>query len=232
VNWVAIALIIGGYLYGAAPFVWLIARAKGINLRLVGTGNIGASNLAEAAGTHFGVVGALLDFSKGLLPVLLGYYILHLETEFLCLAGIAATVGQIWPVFLKFSGGRGTTAAGSVETAFFIIYLPSWFSWMILIATAPLIGATIWRNLRSRQAYTISVPLLMLVTFILVPLLTWLWGDITDGNILVLTFTALLLVMIIRRLTAGLGKDLRGKPDTQSTGNILLNRFLYDRSYR
>jgi prepilin signal peptidase PulO-like enzyme (type II secretory pathway) len=103
---------------------------------------------------------------------------------------------------------------------------------MILIAAAPLIGATIWRNLRSRHAYTVSVPLLMLITFILAPLLVWLGGDSAEKNLLALTFTTLLLLMIIRRLTAGLGKDLREKPSTQSTGSILLNRFLYDRSYR
>jgi len=82
--------------------------------------------------------------------------------------------------------------------------------------------------LRSKGGPSRSVPLGMLLTFVLLPLLTWLW---VEQGVVTLTSVIVLLLIIIRRLTADLVRDLREKPVTESAAGILLNRFLYDRSY-
>ena len=226
--WVELGLITGTYLYGSAPLVWGLAKLKGVNLRQFGSYNIGMANLIAATGNRrLGAIGFIFDFSKGIVPIVIGYYLLDLEIKILCLAGIAALLGHIYPVFLSFSGGRGGTAGGSVAVGFMIAGL---LSWKIVAVVTPLVAGFTWRNLRSRHSPSRSVPLGMLFTFALLPLATWLW----DGANLpfILTFVVILAIIIIRRLTADLRRDLREKPSTTSTRKILLNRFLYDRSYR
>jgi glycerol-3-phosphate acyltransferase PlsY len=226
-NVTAISLVVGAYLYGSAPFTWGIAKLKGIDLREFGSGNIGGSNLIEAAGTPLGLTGGFLDLSKGLLPILLGYYVLHLSTEVICLAGLMAILGQMWPVFLKFYGGRGISAIGGAALAWLITpYLPL----KVAIAAIPVGVGVIRRYLSSRP--TSMVPLGTLATFALFPGLVWLWGEPMGRISISLTFVVAFCLTGIRRLTADLRRDLREKPDSVSLKSILINRFFFDRSYR
>jgi glycerol-3-phosphate acyltransferase PlsY len=135
----------------------------------------------------------------------------------------------MWPVFLKFSGGRGATAAGSVATAWLITPL---LSWKVVACITPLVVGAIWRNLFSRHAPTRVAPLGLVLTFALLPVLTWLWGKPPEKDTIYLTFVAIFWLLAIRRLTADLRKELQEKPSTVSLKSILINRFLYDRSYR
>ncbi len=225
--WTDVGFIIVSYVYGSIPFSWLIAKLKGVDLREFGNRNIGASNLTRAAGGAAGVIGGACDFSKGLLLIPIGYCVLGLEVEILCIAGIVILLGHNWSIFLKFSGGRGGTAGGSVAVGF--ISTPV-LPWETLVVLVPLLSGYTWRNLKSRHAPTRSVPLGMLLTFVLIPVFTWLWGG-DNRNILTLTFVVVLVILILRRLTADLGRDLKEKPATQSLRGILLHRLLYDRSY-
>lgn len=90
------------YLIGAIPFSYLIARARGIDVRQVGSGNVGATNVARAAGRGWGAFALLLDVAKGVAGVALG---LALGTP-LSLGGMAV-IGHNWSVFLNFQGGKG-----------------------------------------------------------------------------------------------------------------------------
>ena len=226
--WANIGLIIGAYLYGSIPFSWIIAKLKGVDLRHYGTRAIGAANLAQAVGTKAGVIGGVCDFSKGLLPVLVGYYGIRSEVEILCLSGLAALLGHIWSIFLKFSGGRGGTAGGGIAIGFMITAL---LPWTMVIVAIPIFLGYIRRSLKPRHTPSLTVPVGMLITFALIPILTWLWVEPPHQTPLTLTFVAVLLTLIVRRLTADLTRDLRERPATQSVRGILVNRLLYDRSY-
>jgi acyl-phosphate glycerol 3-phosphate acyltransferase len=97
------------YLYGSLPLVYWLGRRSGVNLRKSGSGNVGVSNLLSTGGRKWVVPAALFDASKGYLPIQLcrrlGYPPAVAE-----LAGICGVVGQCWPLFLRFNGGRGQSA--------------------------------------------------------------------------------------------------------------------------
>lgn len=98
------------YLLGSIPFGLLVARAKGVDLRKVGSGNVGATNVVRTLGKPLGFTVFALDFLKGLVPTLVG----RTESDAVALLfGIAAVLGHVFPVWLKFKGGKGVaTSAG------------------------------------------------------------------------------------------------------------------------
>src|SRR5579884_777190 len=68
---------LAGYLLGSVPFAWLIGKARGVDIRTVGSKNIGATNLGRALGKHYFWYGFLLDFAKGFFPVLIAAQLMH-----------------------------------------------------------------------------------------------------------------------------------------------------------
>ena len=102
------------YLLGSIPFGLLLTRAFGRgDVRMVGSGNIGATNVARAAGLLAGVSTLLLDLAKGAAAVLLAEKLSNNNVTWMMIAAIAALVGHCFPVWLKFKGGKGVaTAAG------------------------------------------------------------------------------------------------------------------------
>jgi glycerol-3-phosphate acyltransferase PlsY len=115
-----IILIAGAYLLGSVPFGVIIARAHGRDLRTIGSGNTGATNVARALGKKWGYICFILDCGKGLAVMLVGKMMAG-DTpgagEF-CLwltVGCAAIIGHIFPIYLKFKGGKGVaTSLGMV----------------------------------------------------------------------------------------------------------------------
>jgi len=101
-----LALLVFAYVCGSVPTgVWL-ARRRGVDPRDIGSGNVGATNVARAAGNTAGVLTLIGDVSKGLLPVLLATW-LRTGPEGLALVGLAAFAGHLYPCFLGFEGGKG-----------------------------------------------------------------------------------------------------------------------------
>lgn len=100
-------LLVGAYLVGSIPFPQLLARLHGVDLREVGTGNVGAGNLTKSVGLAWGVVAAILDGLKGLIPVLLSRFVLDLGVGASGVAGLFAVVGHNWSIFLRGRSGRG-----------------------------------------------------------------------------------------------------------------------------
>lgn len=100
-------LCIGAYILGSIPFGYLVARAKGIDITKVGSGNIGATNVHRALGWKMGIPVLLLDIAKGLIPPLLARYGYGMDTDHAMLTGIAAVLGHCFSPFLRFKGGKG-----------------------------------------------------------------------------------------------------------------------------
>ncbi len=98
--------VVSAYLCGSIPTGVLIARRLGVEVRQVGSGNIGATNVARSAGKKAGLLTLLGDAAKGLLPVLI-VRLLDLRDTTLACTAVAALLGHLFPIFLGFSGGKG-----------------------------------------------------------------------------------------------------------------------------
>ena len=202
------------YLAGSVSFPYWVARLRGVDLRAVGSRKLGGSNLWKSVGPVEGTVGGLLDAAKGLAAVLAARALgLPLEVQLLC--GIAAVCGQMWPLFHGFDGGRANSAGWGLALAadpiaFVIMLLP------VLAAGA--------MRLAVRPRPSRLLPLAALLSFGVFPAVIWEQQGLTP---VVITGLALLGLIFIRRVTAGLGDDL-------STGasptRLLVNRALFDRS--
>jgi glycerol-3-phosphate acyltransferase PlsY len=108
-------LLIGAYLVGSIPSAQLLARLKGVDLRQVGSGNIGAGNLTHSVGPQWGLTAGVFDALKGLVPVLLARYVLDMGLAASGMAGLAAVIGHCWSIFVRGRAGRGlATSAGLV----------------------------------------------------------------------------------------------------------------------
>jgi len=106
------------YLIGSVPFGYLIGRLHGVDIRKVGSGNIGATNVTRSIGRIQGKICFLLDFIKGALPVALVNATFENETANLALlAGLAVILGHIFPLYLRFRGGKGVATAAGVALA-------------------------------------------------------------------------------------------------------------------
>jgi acyl phosphate:glycerol-3-phosphate acyltransferase len=108
-----VLLVLVGYVLGSVPTGLLVGRAFGVDVRKVGSGNIGMANVLRAAGRWPAVLTMIGDILKGLFPVLLARTLTG-NAWVLALVALAAVVGHCWPVFLRFKGGKGVaTGAGT-----------------------------------------------------------------------------------------------------------------------
>src|SRR5256885_1659498 len=110
-----ILLVVAAYLLGAVPFGYLVARWRGVDILRQGSGNIGATNVGRVLGRRYGILVFVLDFAKGAIPVAAAIRVGaatgvadSLGTEGLPVAaGLAAFLGHLFPVYLRFRGGKG-----------------------------------------------------------------------------------------------------------------------------
>ena len=117
-----------GYMFGSIPFGLLIAKAAGHgDIRQIGSGNIGATNALRTGSKGVAVATLLADIAKGFIPVALAN---HFSWEAIAaIAGLGAILGHLFPVFLKFKGGKG------VATYLGVLFGIAWVSALIFIAT-------------------------------------------------------------------------------------------------
>lgn len=107
----AVPSILLAYLIGSIPFALFLARGWGApNLHRVGSGNIGAANVFRVSGPTAGLLAAAFDIAKGAASVLLAER-LNGSSDASAAAGLAAIVGHVYPVWLRFRGGKGVAAA-------------------------------------------------------------------------------------------------------------------------
>jgi glycerol-3-phosphate acyltransferase PlsY len=116
----SVILIVASYLIGSISFAMLIAKVYGINLREIGSGNLGATNLARACGKKWAYLCFLLDVLKGFVPSFVArFFVLPDSATPAALAlwlaiGVAAIFGHIFPFYLKFKGGKGVATSFGV----------------------------------------------------------------------------------------------------------------------
>jgi acyl phosphate:glycerol-3-phosphate acyltransferase len=107
----AVLVVLGGYLLGSMPFgYWVVRLLKGEDIRKVGSGNIGATNVWRTYGRWYGIPIVVLDVAKGFVPALVGALLVGELTA--VLAGGAAMLGHWRPLFLRFQKGGKTVATG------------------------------------------------------------------------------------------------------------------------
>jgi acyl phosphate:glycerol-3-phosphate acyltransferase len=224
--WQDILLIIGAYLLGSAPHLVALGRMRGI--KMDGDRHI---LLWSKGGRALGFTGVILDVAKGAIPVLAGR-LLHFDIAITTAAGVAVVIGQMWPVFNRFDGEKGNSIGAGMALS--LAMKP-----FLVAAVVFAIGAGIkllprlWRNRQTLNEWTrfggptsISLPVGMIAGFLVLPFASWGFHEpaaVTVG------FAILFILLIIRRITAGLKADLKGK---RNTGSIIINRMLLDRSFR
>ncbi len=126
-------VLAGGYLLGSIPFGLIATRLAGLgDIRNVGSGNIGATNVLRTGRKDLALITLLGDGGKGALAVLLAHFIMH---DQICeaLAGGAAFVGHLFPVWLKFKGGKGVaTFFGVLLAAAWPVGLAAGATWLLM----------------------------------------------------------------------------------------------------
>jgi len=143
---IVLGLLIGSYLLGSIPNGYIICKLKKVDLRKIGSGNIGATNVYRALGFKWAALAGLLDVLKGVLPTLLAVQILESEILFL-VVGMAAVAGHNWSVFMGFKGGRGVATTGGV-----VLVLMPWISLFVVIIWAVIVKLTRYVSLGSISA--------------------------------------------------------------------------------
>lgn len=112
-------LVLVGLLAGSIPFGYLAGRTlQGIDLRTVGSGGTGATNVLRTLGTKASATVLVLDFLKGLLPVLAARW-LGLDPWWVGAVAVATVVGHCWSPFIGFKGGKGVATGGAAAIALF-----------------------------------------------------------------------------------------------------------------
>src|SRR3954468_17618184 len=104
------AVVLAAYCIGSIPFALILARRWGSDLRTVGSGNLGAANVMRASGVTAGVLVAILDMAKGAASVWIAARVSD-STDLRAAAGLAAILGHIYPIWLRFRGGKGVATA-------------------------------------------------------------------------------------------------------------------------
>ena len=112
-----IIAVVWGYLAGSLPLSYLLARRHGVDLRLAGSGNVGAANVLRTSGVTSAVLAIVLDVAKGTVAVLVAMRFVDGRTTAVA-AGLAAIIGHLYPVWLRFRGGKGVATSAGVFLVF------------------------------------------------------------------------------------------------------------------
>ena len=205
----------GAYLLGSVPFGMLIAAAHGIDLRKIGSGNIGATNLSRALGRRWAYLCFLLDLAKGLLPTLAaGIWLDDIAGTSGLLAqlavGCAAITGHVFPVYLKFKGGKGVATSFGVALGLWPYYTicagVTLAIWVVLVL--------VWRYISLASiAAAFVFPVILIAAIALIP--GWRFSDLWPLLIVAMVIPVLVFVRhrdnIVRLLAGTESKVLQKK---------------------
>lgn len=135
----ALLALIVAYLLGSIPFGYLLVKLwRGQDIRATGSGNIGAANVSRALGALGGLLILLLDLAKGYASVWLAALLTGQEVRWLAAAGVAAILGHMFPLFLRFRGGKGVATGLGV-----FVYFTPWAVAGVLVVW--LVVMAVWR---------------------------------------------------------------------------------------
>ncbi|HXG53337.1 MAG TPA: glycerol-3-phosphate 1-O-acyltransferase PlsY [candidate division Zixibacteria bacterium] len=197
----ALALIVFGYLLGSLPTGYLLGLLAGVDVRRLGSGNIGATNVARVVGKWQGMLTLAADAAKGFLPVLVAQQ-WPVSPAWVAAAGAAAFVGHLYPVFLRLRGGKG------VATAF-----------GVMLAMAPLAALALVAVFAAVFLPTRLVSLGAMVAAVAAPPLLWILSYPPPAVALGSLFAALIILRHrdnLRRLIAGTEPKFRAAGDRGS----------------
>ena len=148
--------IVGAYLIGGIPFGFLIGKMRGVDVRTVGSKNIGATNVYRTVGHVWGFVAFFCDFLKGFLPTLAASSLFPHPSSLPVLVGLATVIGHTLTVFMKFRGGKGVATAFGMMVAlatyptllaFAVFVVTVWLSHYISLGSilaATTLGVLVW----------------------------------------------------------------------------------------
>lgn len=175
-------LIVVSYLIGALPFgLWTAKLARGVDIRTLGSGNIGATNVGREIGWKWGGLVLVFDALKGLLPTLLPTVVTPLQGTSLDNAmigcGIASCIGHMFPVYLGFKGGKGVaTGLGVAAAVAPLATLIAFVTFLLLTAVFQMVGLS---SVVAAAAFAIAQTVLCgqeLFTLTSLPLLLFSYG--------------------------------------------------------
>lgn len=193
----------GAYLLGGVPVGWMLGRLAGVDLRQVGTGKIGTSNLFHSVGLLPAALAGPLQFCQGLLPVLVAV-LLGFPAWAAAGAGLAAIVGNGWPIYMQYNGGRGVASATGA------VVLWSWSGFAFVLALV-IIGGVLRRS-----------ALGVLLAYAGLPIVLWLTRA---SPAFAITAVGVVICLVLRRFEGyRMGPDREGGvPDSW------VDRLLFDR---
>jgi acyl phosphate:glycerol-3-phosphate acyltransferase len=206
--------IVVAYLLGSVPFAFLIAWAHGKDLRTIGSGNIGATNLARAVGRKWGYICFVLDVLKGLTPMALVGAIVGVpenpgRLSLWLLVGAAAILGHVFPLYLRFKGGKGVATSFGVALGlwpyFTVCAVIALLVWVVVVL--------IWHyvSLASICA-AVAFPIVLALGILALPN----WRATSLWPLLIAAVVIAILVIVrhrenIRRLAAGTESKVRSR---------------------
>ncbi len=185
------------YFIGSIPFSFLIPKYIGqVDIRKVGSGNTGTTNVVRTLGLKVGVLAFIGDFLKGVLPTLIG--LMTLGTKGAIIGGGLAVLGHCYPVWLKFKGGKGIATSAGV----LVVLTPNVF-FILLALQFAIIFATRYMSLAS------------IISGALFPVLCMLLSKPSE----VVLFAALLGAFVIYRHQANLKRLIKGEEKKLTIGS-------------
>jgi glycerol-3-phosphate acyltransferase PlsY len=200
-------LITAAYLLGSVPFALILAKAHGKDLRRIGSGNIGSTNLSRAIGKKWGYFCFALDVLKGLVPMSTASVILPSEPEtmelfFVLSAGAAAVLGHIFPVYLGFKGGKGVATSFGIALGLYPYYtICAVVAIIIWIATV-----CMWRYISLASVIAaFCFPLTLIISICIIT--QWQFADLWP----LLTAAVAIPLMVALRHKSNIKRILAGK---------------------
>ena len=192
-----IIIFIGAYLFGATPWGFIIGKMKGIDIRKHGSGNIGATNVTRTLGGGLGKLCFLLDTLKGFIPVFCASMLVKDSQvdSAMIIATLATVLGHMFPLYLKFKGGKGISTTGGA-----------------LLALAPgafICSALLWVIIFKTSRY---VSLASIIAAATLPLNAWLMNitGLTKTTIPLIIFLAILGLLAVIRHISNIKRLLNG----------------------
>jgi len=163
-----IGICFGSYLLGSIPFGKIVSKyARGIDIQKVGSGNIGGTNVGRVLGFRYGALVAGLDVWKGALPVILTMYFFWQNWWLVGLAWLFSFLGHLFPVWLKFKGGRGVSVfIGG------LLSLTGWKTCLIILGCW--LGVFLFLAQRKMSAANLMIASGLLMFIILIPVFLYL----------------------------------------------------------
>jgi len=218
------AAITAAYFIGALPHLYAMCKLR----RISTTGDLHI-NLWQGAGPLWGLAAVLFDVLKGAAAIWMGR-LLGLDLAIIAACGLAAVAGQMWPVFARFDGEKGNTTGLGMALALawpvtLIAIIPALVGLVSkLVRLLKIKNQPLRKRFKSGAGQSDALPVGVALALVILPVAAWLLGEPAE---VVYGFVVLLVIIMLRRLTQGLGQDIKNKRDLKS---VLINRLLYDRS--